>query len=97
MVVILGWARETLNRPAPFLSRWRDTAYPLYIFHQTVVVMVACRMVGWPLGLHTRFALITVASLAGTILVMAVVRRIPLVRSLFGLRGPTAPQELAPS
>jgi len=97
MVVILGWARENLHRTTPFLRNWRDTAYPLYIFHQTVVIVIAYWMVGWPLGLHTRFALITVASLASTILLMAAVRRIPGVRALFGLRGASSPPEPAAS
>jgi hypothetical protein len=86
LAVILGGARVHLLREGPAL-RWAvPLVYPFYIFHQTVIVVVGFHLVGLPLGVHTRFLLIMLVSFAGTLLALEVVRRIPLVRDLFGLQ-----------
>jgi glucans biosynthesis protein C len=77
MVVILGLARRHLSRSTPFLERWRGWAYGIYVVHQTVVVMVAFHVVRLPLELHVRFLLIVALSLAGTLLAIALLRRVP--------------------
>lgn len=77
LVVILGGARRHLTRPTRFLKRWRGWAYGLYVVHQTVVVVVAYHAIGLPLGVHSRFLLMTVLSLAGSLLVIAALRRVP--------------------
>jgi glucans biosynthesis protein C len=86
LVVFLGAARVHLLREGPVL-RWAvPLVYPFYILHQTVIVIVGFYLVGLPLGVHTRFLLITLVSFAGTLLALEAVRRIPFVRDLFGLQ-----------
>ena len=86
LAIILGAARIHLLEEGPVL-RWSvPLVYPFYIFHQTVIVGVGYYLVGLPLGVHTRFFLIAAVSFAGTLLVLEGVRRIPLVRDLFGLQ-----------
>jgi glucans biosynthesis protein C len=85
LVVILGMARRYLNRPSPLLERWRRSAYGIYVLHQTVVVWLAYRIVDWPLGVHTRFLLITALALAATLALVAALKRLPGVRTAFGI------------
>lgn len=91
LVVILGAVRHQLARPAPApapaLRRWSEATYPFYILHQPVVVFVAFHIVDWPLTLPQRFAAIAMASLILTTLMLETVRRIPLIRHVFGLPG----------
>jgi glucans biosynthesis protein C len=91
LAVFVGASREHLRHEGPFL-RWAvPLVYPFYVFHQTVIVIVAFYLVEIPLGVHTRFALVALASFAATLLAMEAARRIPGLRSLFGLaprKGP---------
>jgi glucans biosynthesis protein C len=85
MVVILGAARAHLSRSTPFLERWRGTAYGIYVLHQTVVVAVAYYVVGWPVDVHLRFIVVAVASLALTVLLIGLLKRVPGTRAAFGI------------
>lgn len=85
LVLILGAARCYLSRPAPALRPWTEAAYPFYILHQPVIVFVAFHLVEWPLSMPARFAAIALAALILTILLLEGVRRVPVLRVLFGL------------
>jgi glucans biosynthesis protein C len=85
MLVILGAGRRFLGRSSRFLERWRRSAYGIYVLHQTVVVWVAFHVVDWPLGVHARFLLVAMLSLAGTLGLIAALRRAPGVRTAFGV------------
>jgi glucan biosynthesis protein C len=74
-----------------------EAAYPFYILHQTVIVLVAWWVVTWDAGVPVKFTVIAVASLLLTIGVYeAAVRRWSVTRFLFGMkpkrkRVPAAP------
>ncbi|HEX6133503.1 MAG TPA: acyltransferase family protein [Longimicrobiales bacterium] len=85
LVVLLGAARRYLDRPTPFLERWRHSAYGIYVLHQTVIVLIAWEVVRWPLDLHLRFLIISALSLAVTLMLVAILRRLPGMRTAFGL------------
>jgi len=87
LVFLSGAAREHLDVGSPFLRYWGERVYPFYVFHQTVIVVVAFFVVGWPLGIPWKFTLISGISLAGTLLVLEGVGKIPGVRGFFGLRA----------
>lgn len=86
--VAVGVALRHLTRETPFLRWARPLFYPFYIFHQTVVVVVAYAMVTWPVGVHLRFLLIAAISLVAILLAMEVTRRVPGLRLLVGLDPP---------
>jgi glucans biosynthesis protein C len=87
IVFFTGAARTYLNRPSNFLRYWGDRVYPFYVFHQTVIVIVAYQVVQWPLGIPLKFVLIAGLSLAGTILLLEGIGRVGPIRGLFGLRA----------
>jgi glucans biosynthesis protein C len=91
LLVALGAGRAWLGGPSRFQERWGDTAYPFYIIHQPVIVMVAYYVVHWPVPLPLRVLLAFTLSLAGTLLVVEGLRRFTPLRVVFGLAGPELP------
>jgi glucans biosynthesis protein C len=85
VVVIVGAARRHLGQSTPLLERWRSSAYGIYVLHQTIVVWVAFHLVTWPVSVHSRFLLITALSLALTLALVRVLRRVPLMRGMLGM------------
>jgi glucans biosynthesis protein C len=85
LATFLAWAVNTVRSGGRVLHWATPLVYPFYIFHQTVIVIVAFFLVALPVGPHARFALISAVSLAGTLISIELVRRIPGLRALFGL------------
>jgi peptidoglycan/LPS O-acetylase OafA/YrhL len=95
LVAILGLL-DRRRRPAPDAGRRTGRAYaylgaaalPLYVLHQPIVVAVAYGVVPWDAPIIVEYAVIVAVSL---ILLFAVydllVRRTPVTRFLFGMRG----------
>jgi hypothetical protein len=84
-VVAFGyWA---LNRPSPTLSYASDAILPVYLMHQTTLILAADAIVGqrWPFLVEAT-ALVAAAGLAPLALYHVLVRRTPWLRFLFGLR-----------
>jgi hypothetical protein len=90
MVAVLGFARLWLNRESPARRYLTDAVFPYYIVHQTAIILIAHGLKG--LGLPA--ALEAAIVIGGTVLACAatyeVVRRIPVLRPLFGLRAGSA-------
>ncbi|HET6366658.1 MAG TPA: hypothetical protein VFG27_05495 [Pseudomonadales bacterium] len=59
---------------------------PFYIWHQTVIVVVACFVLGWPMGPWAKFAVISAISLVLTVALCEAVGLTPLTRRLFGMK-----------
>jgi glucans biosynthesis protein C len=78
---------------------------PIYVLHETVIVVVAYFVLAWPIGAAAQYCLIAFTSLAATVLVYDLgVRRTTVTRCLFGLkpirehiparRVPSAPDQI---
>jgi len=86
-VFFLGAARSWLLRSNRFLEYWRRRIYPFYVFHQTVIVIVAYYVVQWPLGLWGRFTLLLILAFGGTVGVLEGLARLGPVGRLFGMQS----------
>lgn len=85
ILTLLGFGQTVLhfqNRVSRYFSR---ASYPIYIMHQTVLVIVGYRVLKFPIGMWGQCLLIVVASFIITILLYELVRRIPYVRILLGI------------
>jgi surface polysaccharide O-acyltransferase-like enzyme len=91
LVAILGYAQLYLNRPSRALGAATDLVMPFYLWHQTVIVVVAYFVVPWPVGIAVKFLTISSASLVLTLLLSLLVQRTRITRVLFGMRA--APRE----
>ncbi len=103
IVAIAGFAYRHL-RIDNAARRYLTTAiFPVYILHQTIIVVLAHRLQAAHLDSGIEALLLVVATLAGCLLGYEAVRRVPWLRPLFGLpfvvpRSPaTRPQATARS
>ena len=61
---LLGLAYRFFTAGGPVLSYATEAAYPFYILHQTVIVVIACFVVQWDWAAGLKYAAIAVASFA---------------------------------
>ncbi len=94
IIAILGFgAKHLANKGGPALRYLTLGVFPFYLVHQTLIVVMAYHLakLGLPQGLEG--AILIVATFAGCFATYEVVRRIPGVRILFGLKGQPAAAE----
>jgi hypothetical protein len=84
---VVAFGYWVLNRPSPALTYASDAILPVYLMHQTTLILAADAIVGqrWPLMLEAA-VLVAAAGLAPVALYHVLVRRTPWLRFLFGLR-----------
>jgi surface polysaccharide O-acyltransferase-like enzyme len=69
-----------------------EAVLPFYVLHETVIVMVACFVLPWRIGVLAQILLISLVSLVVTLLVYDLgVRRSAITRWLFGLKPTRQP------
>ena len=90
IVAILGFGAKHLTHGGPVLRYLSLGVFPFYLVHQTLIVVMAHHLakLGLPQGLEG--AILVVATFAGCFATYEIVRRIPGVRILFGLKGQPA-------
>lgn len=76
-----------------FSSQWtrygQEAIVPFYVFHQPVIIAIAFYVIQWQVGVTVKMTFIILASFAVTIaLYELVVRRLPPLRALFGMKAP---------
>lgn len=86
LVGLLGAGRRWLNRTSPQLAYLAESSYPVYIIHQTAIVILAFYVVGLDIPWGAQWALLLGASVAATFAGYEVVRRTDWLRFLFGMR-----------
>ena len=87
LVALLGFARERLNRTAAALPYLVESAFPVYLLHQSAIVIVGYPLLQLPLGVATKFFVLLAASVVATLGVYHfVVRRFAVTRFLFGMK-----------
>ena len=86
LIAVIGYAGVYLNRPSRVLRYGGDRVYPFYIWHQTVIVVVAYFVLGWTAGPIVKFAAISVISLAVTVALCEAVGMTVVTRRLFGMK-----------
>jgi glucan biosynthesis protein C len=100
VLAFMSYGRRVLNFTNRFLSYFSEGAYPLYILHQTVIVMVGFFVLQLALPVIGQFVLILSFSLLGSVLTYdLLVRRNRITRFLFGMkaRGPFRSEKQLPS
>jgi len=72
-----------------------DAIFPYYIVHQTAIIMIAHELHGRDLPAWLEASIVITGTLIACVLTYEIVRRIAVLRPLFGLRpfesAPTAP------
>jgi glucan biosynthesis protein C len=96
LLTFLGYGRRYLSIDNALLRWARDASYPIYILHQTVILIVAYWVIAQPWDPWTKFAIVLAATIVGCVaLYEGVVRRFALTRVMFGMKS-NAPARVAP-
>jgi peptidoglycan/LPS O-acetylase OafA/YrhL len=90
VVALLGFVRARNPDASPLVQALADSALPVYLLHQPVIVFLGFGIVQLPLGLWTKFVLLLITSGSATLMLYAVARRFSTTRFLLGMR-PLAP------
>lgn len=92
LLAIFGWARIALDRPFRWLPYCSAAVFAWYILHQTLTVALASWLVPMRLGAGIEATLVIGGTVAGCLLLHEfVIRRIPLLRPLFGVTSSISP------
>lgn len=88
LIALLGYARQFLKSANRFLAYLSEAGYPLYIIHQTVIVILGYYVVQWQAGVWVKLLTTMVGSFViTTALYDLAVKRTNVTRFLFGMRS----------
>jgi len=88
LATILGFGERYLNFKNTLLVEANQAVLPFYVLHQTVIVIVAFFLITWTIPVLLKYLLL--ASLSFVIIVglyEGVIRRLPPLRFLFGMKA----------
>lgn len=86
LCAVLGWSKAYLDRPFPWLGWANEAVFPWYVLHQSLIVLLAYWLVPLKLPAGIEATLVLLGTVAGCWLGFAVVRRVPPLRPLFGMK-----------
>jgi len=95
MVAILGFARRWVTKDSATRRYLTDAIFPYYIVHQTAIIMIAHALHGSGLSAGLEASIVVGGTAGACIVTYEFVRRVTLLRPLFGLKlaaaEPTVP------
>jgi surface polysaccharide O-acyltransferase-like enzyme len=86
IVAVLGFARRWLTTDSAARRYLTDAIFPYYIIHQTAIIMIAHELHGRDLTGWLEATIVIAGTIAACAFTYEVVRRITVLRPLFGLR-----------
>jgi hypothetical protein len=98
LFAILGFGSLYLNRNNRFLSYANEAVLPFYVLHQTAIIVIGYYIVQWDIGISLKYFTIAISSFIAIMLIYeCVVRRINILRFLFGMKLRRAPSVVSVS
>ena len=92
IIVCFAWGHHTLNRPMRWLPYATQAVYPWYILHQTITIVAGYNLSKLELGPAIEPLLLLAITIGGCyVLYEYVIRRIAVLRPLFGVSYATRP------
>lgn len=86
LLAILAWSRHALDRPFRWLPYASEAVFPWYVLHQSATVLLAYWLVPLKLGGALEATLVVGGTLAACLLGHELIRRVAILRPLFGLK-----------
>ncbi|MBN1343313.1 MAG: acyltransferase [Phycisphaerae bacterium] len=88
LLALLGAGLRFLDVDSRLLPYVRQAAYPFYVLHQTVLIMIGYHVMKWHMSAAARFSILVIATTIATALIYDLaVRRLNVTRFLFGMRS----------
>ncbi|MFN8454139.1 MAG: acyltransferase family protein [Anaerolineae bacterium] len=98
LLAIFGLGQRYFNFKNSFLAYAGEASLPFYMLHQTVIVVIGFFIAEWPLGVLPKYAILAVTSF---VIIMALyellIRRLNLLRFLFGLKSRQSDRSAVPA
>ncbi len=82
----LGYARQFLNQPYHFYHYLHTASFPFYILHFFPITVMSYFIARSDLNVWLKYVIIVVFAYPSTLALYEIIRRIPMVRSLFGVK-----------
>jgi membrane-bound acyltransferase YfiQ involved in biofilm formation len=92
LLAFLGLGRQYMSYSNPLLKWARDASYPVYILHQTVIIVGAYFVVQQPWDPWTKYWLVLLTTMLVCALLYEMIRRVAVARFLFGMK-PQQPRD----
>ncbi|WP_320111822.1 acyltransferase family protein [Draconibacterium orientale] len=86
LLCILGFGHRSLKANNRVLKSLSSASFPFYIFHLLLNTIAGFYIIKLPIGAGTKYSLIVVFTILSTFLVYGFVKRIPVIRFLFGIK-----------
>ena len=87
ILTLLGLSQKFLNQPSEALTYMTEAIFPWYILHQTLIVIAGYWLTRQGLSVSFEFILLVAVTLSGCfVLHEFIIRRLKLLRPLFGLK-----------
>ena len=86
ILALIGLARRYLSGDGPVRRYLTDAVFPYYILHQTITVLTGYWIAPMGLNVWVEFAILVSVTAAGCAAGYEIVRRIPLLRPVMGLK-----------
>jgi glucan biosynthesis protein C len=86
---VFGLARRYLNRPGPALSYLSQAAYPVYILHMIFLYLGSYLLFPMNISAWLKFILVVAFTFTGCFTTYELIRRVRVLRPLFGLKAAT--------
>jgi membrane-bound acyltransferase YfiQ involved in biofilm formation len=86
LLMAFAFAQEYLNRGGRALDYMSRAAFPVYVLHQSVMMVLAYFILRWNVGIAARYAAIMLSALAGSVALYEAFRRVPFLRVVLGIK-----------
>ncbi|WP_135611804.1 acyltransferase family protein [Methanococcoides sp. AM1] len=87
MVAFLGYGKKYLNFNNSTLKYANEGLIAFYILHQTVIQIVGFFIAGWDMGIFPKYIILATTSFIAILMIYEIaIRRINIVRFLFGMK-----------
>ena len=85
---MIGMGKHYLNKKTAFTAYFAPAAFPLYLFHQSIVVIIGFFVVKSVTNSLPAFLIITLSSFVATVVLYEITKRFAVTRFLFGIKKP---------
>jgi glucan biosynthesis protein C len=86
LLAFIGYGKAFLDRPSRVMAYLNGAAFPVYVVHQTFIVVCGYAVVGWAAPIAVQCAVILIASLVASLGAYELARRISVFRVLLGIK-----------
>ena len=93
VLALMGIADTYLNKPSPVLNYLNGASYPVYVLHQSALIVIAYYIVATDMPFVSKYLSIVLGTLAACLVLYEVFRRIPPTRFILGIKAPAKRQK----